>query len=807
MQLQCSRCKAEISPDSGLEAGDSCPKCGSPVVRVREAVEPDPDRARRVRAARAAAKEAADKPAPASSGRPSDSRIGKSGLAHEVESFGPYEIVEEVARGGMGVVYKAREKNLKRLVAIKVLLAGEGASDEEIRRFRREAEAASRLQHSNIVPIHTIGEVGGRHYFVMDFIEGKTVSDMIDDGELTPRMSLEIVEQVAQALDYAHQRGVIHRDMKPANIIIDHMGRPQIMDFGLAKQLDEDTGLTRSGTTMGTPAYMPPEQAEGDLAGIDAQSDVYALGAVLYEMLTGQPPFDGPTTMSILMKVLEEDPVAPRELNPRIHGDIDTICLKAMAKEKSRRYASAKELADDIRRFIAGEVIAASPAGLIYRLWKKMLRNKEVTAVVSAAFAALLVTLGWLAIRAHQEATQVRRERERRLYEELGAGNGLLEEGKMALDGDDSDGAEDRFMRARDAFQRALWIKHGDRDAKKRLDECQTHIQQIKVDYYLRLGRKFTDQQNYEAAQEMYRIVLHEYDRTNEAAKEGLRRAMGFCSLRVTTTPEGATAYLVTVNPTAARPPKGLGRSLGRTPVAVDDIKAGTYRLTLVKDGYCGDEIPIVLTRSQFLDLPEIELHPEPTGTANMVRVPAGTVNVGGRRIRVKEFYIDRYEYPNRWGQRPVTNVSWLEARRLSARQGKRLPTLAEWIRACQGDRVLAFPYGPEHKPNLCYDGRPGPTARAAPAGTHPQCVSQFGVYDMSGNVAEWVVDSSNSGSLAAGGNWSQTLPSSLMSTSTLFYPPSEGWAKVGFRCVKGEGEGLKLKPVKLEDEPPPAKR
>ncbi len=778
MRLKCSKCGTPVDPGAGLDPGDSCPHCGSPLIAVRPGT-PEGDRG-------------------------PDSSSLRRGILSE-GSFGPYEVIEEVARGGMGVVYKAREKDLKRLVAIKVLISGGEASDEEIRRFRREAEAASRLQHSNIVPIHAIGEISGRPYFVMDFIEGKTVSDMIEDGELTPRMSLEIVEQVAEALHYAHQRGVIHRDMKPANVIIDKLGRPQIMDFGLAKQVDEDVGLTRSGTTMGTPAYMPPEQAEGDLAGIDAQSDVYALGAVLYEMLTGQPPFDGPTTMNILMKVLEEEPDRPRHLNPRVHRDIETICLKAMAKEKSRRYQSARDLAEDIRRFIAGEVIAASPAGLLYRFWKATMRNKEVTAAVSAAFAALMVTLVWLGWRAHNESIRIERERATHFSEEFGAGKNLFEAAKRALGKGKTDSAGERFSLAMAAFERALWLKPKHPGAVKYLTESKQGIRQIKIKEYLALGKKFCDQEIYEAGEAMYSIVIKDYDEDNEAAEKGIRRARGICTVAVRTKPAGASVYLKPVNLEGAAAPKDFGELLkGRsdvTPVIADDVEMGDYRVTITKHGYATDEFPISLGRSELLDLPEIELIPEEAGPANMVRIPGGSAKLDGREVSMREFYIDRYEYPNRWGEKPKTDVSWIEAQKLCTEQGKRLCALAEWSRACQGNDYWAFPYGSSHQATTCNTGKTTPTASSSASGTHVKCASTWGAYDMSGNVAEWVSTPGQSPGLAAGGNWSQTLPSSLTCTSTLFFPPSQGWSKVGFRCCKGEGAGPVAPPPKADEE------
>ncbi|MHC4505505.1 MAG: serine/threonine-protein kinase, partial [Planctomycetota bacterium] len=241
-----------------------------------------------------------------------------------VREFGRYEILEEVSRGAMGIVYRAREKALGRIVALKVLLAGEHASDEQVGRFIREARAIARIRHPNIVPIHDVGEVDGRHYFTMDYIEGDPLSRMIEKGKVDIRRALDIVESIADAAECAHAAGVVHRDIKPSNIMIDAEGRAQITDFGLAKPVEGDTQYTRTGTTIGTPAYMPPEQAKGDVAAITPQSDIYSIGAVLYELVTGVAPFEGPSMLDIILDVLHNEPARPRKLNPRVHADVET---------------------------------------------------------------------------------------------------------------------------------------------------------------------------------------------------------------------------------------------------------------------------------------------------------------------------------------------------------------------------------------------------------------------------------------------------------------------------------------------------
>ena len=309
-------------------------------------------------------------------------------------TFGSYKILEEISRGAMGVVYKARQQVLKRVVALKVLIAGDLATGAQVARFQREAQAAARLRHPAIVPIHDVGVYDGKHYYTMDYIEGRPLSELIAEGEISTRRALDITYEVAQALDYAHGQDVIHRDIKPSNIMIDPDGGVHIMDFGLAKQLDSDTKFTKTGTTVGTPAYMPPEQASGESRRVDHRADIYSLGAVLYEMLTGKPPFSGDTMMSTLMHVLSDDPVPPKRLNPRIHRDIQTIVLKAMEKSPERRYRTMGDLAEDIHRFIGGEAIAARPAGISYRAWKAVRKHR------SAVFAAAAIVVIGLAAHA-----------------------------------------------------------------------------------------------------------------------------------------------------------------------------------------------------------------------------------------------------------------------------------------------------------------------------------------------------------------------------------------------------------------------
>src|SRR5262245_49865028 len=317
-----------------------------------------------------------------------------------------YEILGELGRGGMGVVYKARQVSLGRLVALKMILAGAHASAEERKRFRAEAEAVARLQHANIVQIHEIGESEGHPFFSLEFVEGLSLAQRLAGNSFRAPDAAVLVETLARAVHYAHERGVVHRDLKPANILLAGQTQPsgdkaalstrdisllipKIADFGLAKQLGTEAGQTRSGAVLGTPDYISPEQAAG-AKGVGPAADIYSLGAILYECLTGRPPFRNDTPLDTLLQVATVEPVPPSRLAPKLPRDLETICLKCLEKEPRARYATARELADDLRRFVEGRPITARPVGRAGRLWRWARRN-PVTAVLTGAAAALLV--------------------------------------------------------------------------------------------------------------------------------------------------------------------------------------------------------------------------------------------------------------------------------------------------------------------------------------------------------------------------------------------------------------------------------
>lgn len=293
--------------------------------------------------------------------------------AETLGDFGQYELLEEIGRGGMGVVYKARQKTLDRTVAIKMVLAGHLSSPEHLLRFQQEARATARLQHPNIVHIHEVGQYEGRQYFAMQYVDGISLAQRIEQGPVEIDEAVRIMATVANAVDHLHQQDIVHRDLKPSNILLDAQGQPHVGDFGLAKIFSADSTITSTGVITGTPSYMSPEQAAGRNAQVGPASDIYSLGAILYELLTGCPPFAEDSPLDTLLQVLSGEPVLPRSINPKIPRPLQLICLKCMAKSPEQRYSSARALAEDLERFARGEPLQARPPSLKDRvlLWSR----------------------------------------------------------------------------------------------------------------------------------------------------------------------------------------------------------------------------------------------------------------------------------------------------------------------------------------------------------------------------------------------------------------------------------------------------
>jgi eukaryotic-like serine/threonine-protein kinase len=306
-----------------------------------------------------------------------------------VKYFGDYVLESEIARGGMGVVFRARQKSLNRVVALKMILTGQLASAADVARFQTEAEAAANLDHPNILPIYEVGEHDGQPYFSMKLVEGGSLAGRVAELVARPRDSAALVARLARAVHFAHQRGILHRDLKPANVLLDQDGTPFVTDFGLAKRTEGDCGLTRTGAIVGTPSYMPPEQARTEKQ-ITTAADVYSLGAILYELLTGRPPFRAASTLDTILQVVEKEPDPPRVFNPRADRDLAAIALKCLQKVPKDRYESAAALAEDLDRWLAGEPTWARPPSLAGQAWRWLKRN----AAAAAGVVALGVIMG-----------------------------------------------------------------------------------------------------------------------------------------------------------------------------------------------------------------------------------------------------------------------------------------------------------------------------------------------------------------------------------------------------------------------------
>ncbi len=313
-----------------------------------------------------------------------------------VRYFGDYELLEEIARGGMGVVYKARQVSLNRLVALKMILAGRLASPADIQRFRSEAEAAANLDHPNILPIYEVGQYEDQHYFSMKLVTGGNLAQQVAKLVEDARAAVRVLVEVARAVHFAHQRGIIHRDLKPANVLLDQENRPLVTDFGLAKRTTDSAELTLSGAIVGTPSYMAPEQAAARKGAVTTAADIWALGAILYELLVGRPPFRADSPLDTMLLVLDRDPDPPSKLRPRVDRDLEAVCLKCLAKDPAMRYPSAAALADDLEHWLAGEPLSVRPASMARQVLQWMRHNMRaaVWTIVLGLGCGTLAPLG-----------------------------------------------------------------------------------------------------------------------------------------------------------------------------------------------------------------------------------------------------------------------------------------------------------------------------------------------------------------------------------------------------------------------------
>ena len=378
----CRKCGAKIFSDVPEAL---CARC---VLKSALGNFPDPVVAAGVDPGRSETPSAADE-----NGAPNNKKSARA--AELLGELGDYELLEEVGRGGQGVVFRARQKSLNRTVALKVISLGQWASKAHLKRFRLEAEAAARLEHPGIVPIHEVGERDGSCYFSMKFVEGGQLDEVVRREPMPIRRAVELIAKVARTVHYAHEHGILHRDIKPGNILLDEKGEPHLTDFGLARLVETESTVTRTLEVLGTPSYMAPEQAAANNTQLTSATDVYGLGAVLYQLLTGHPPFAGGTTYETIKLLLETEPRQPRQLNPKVDRDLSTICLKCLEKAPQRRYQSALALAEDLERWLKHEPIQARRTGIFAR-GKKWVQRNPTSALLTASLIALAAAAGWI---------------------------------------------------------------------------------------------------------------------------------------------------------------------------------------------------------------------------------------------------------------------------------------------------------------------------------------------------------------------------------------------------------------------------